>query len=123
MPAHYIPKARFRTEDASKHAQSLFDALRPWIEQAMVGEKRHRIASVNTPAVSRAADDLYCDCAQVLAACPDWEGALLAHHFAERGWPVDVELVRICHTWSTGLMDRVMNAYRHRGASLNPAHT
>lgn len=116
--SHYRPKARFRTDDASKHASSLYDALQPWIEQATVGQKRHRIASPHTSSINRAADDILCDCAQVLAACPDWDGALLAHHFALRGWPIDVELVRLCHTWSCALMDRIMTAWRHRGRTV-----
>ena len=112
--SHYRPKPRYRTDDASRHAASFYEALTPWVQQAVVGEKRHRIASANTPAINRAADDLLCDCAQVLAKSVEWEGALLAHGLAARGWPIDVELVRLCHTWSTSLMDRIMADYRAR---------
>lgn len=116
--SHYRPKPRFRSDDASRHARELFAALQPWVEQAIVGGKRHRIASQHTPSVNRAADDLLCDCAAALAESPEWEGALLAHRLAARGWPVDVELVRLCHTWSCGLMDRIMVAHRERGRSV-----
>lgn len=112
--SHYRPKPRYRTDDASRWAHEFHAALLPWIEQAIVGAKRHRIASPHTPAVNRAADDLLCDCAAALAESPEWDGALLAHHLATRGWPIDVELVRLCHTWSCALMDRIMAAYRLR---------
>ena len=112
--SHYKPKARFRSDDASKHASSLYEALQPWILDALGGQKRHRLESEAARGILRPADSIHADCAQVLAACPEWDGALLAHHFAGRGWPVDVELVRLCHTWSCSLMDRIMVAYRLR---------
>jgi hypothetical protein len=116
--AHYIPKPRFRTDDASRHANSLYEALEPWIATAIGGGKRHRICSLHSPSINRAADDILCDCAYVLATAAEWDGALMAHFFAEKGWPVDVELVRLCHTWSSGVMDQVMAAMRNRSSSL-----
>ena len=116
--SHYHPKPRYRSNDASTHAHSLYDAVRPWVEQAITGQKRHRLESEAARGISRPVDSIVADCAQVLAACPDWDGALLAHHFALRGWPVDVDLVRLCHQWSCSLMDKIMTAYRHREANL-----
>lgn len=114
MPEHYTPKPRFRTEDARAHCHHLYEHLQPWILDAVSGRKRHRLESENCRGAMRPADSILADCAQVLAACPDWDGALLAHHFADRGWPIDVQLVRFCHEWSCGLMDRIMAAHRAR---------
>ncbi len=116
--SHYRPKPRFRSEDAIRHHASLYDALQPWILDALSGQKRHRLESESARGIARPADSILADCAQVLAVAVEWDGALLAHHFAERGWPVDVELVRACHTWSCTLMDRIMAAHRARGANL-----
>lgn len=112
--SHYRPKAIYRTADASKHCYSLLAALEPWVQAASAGKKRHRLASPLSATANRSADDLLCDCAGALAEAFEWDGALLAHHLAARGWPVDVELVRLCHTWSTALMDRIMATYRAR---------
>lgn len=119
--SHYKPKPQYRSQDASKYAHEFCEALQPWICEAMTGQKRHRLASNNCSVVNRAADDILCDCAQVLAASAEWEGALLAHGLAERGWPIDVELVRACHSWSCGLMDAIMVRWRNRSGELNPA--
>ncbi len=115
MGGHYTPKLKYRSSDASRYAHDLYAALSPWLAAAAAGTKRHPIRSEANPEVERAADSLLCNCAAVLAECPDWEGALLAHHFAQRGWPVDCELVRLCHTWSVSLLDRIMARVRAQG--------
>lgn len=129
--SHYKPKACYLSTDVSRHVRGLFEALQPWIQSAMVGEKRHRIGAIiprlepgpeiYSRIINRDADTLLCDCAAALAASAEWEGALIAHHLANRGWPVDVELVRACHEWSCRLMDKIMAEWRNRGPGLNPA--
>jgi len=106
--AHYHPRAQFRSDDASQHANSLMHQLGEWCHGALAGERRHRLTATNSKLIARSVDELLGDCAWVLANAQEWEGALMAHLFATRGWPVDVELVRLCHQWSCSLMDRVM---------------
>lgn len=115
--SHYKPKPAFRSNDAARHCPAFYAALEPWLQEALTGQKRNRIPSHLSAAINRSADDLLCDCAAALAEAVEWEGALLAHRLALRGWPVDVALVRLCHTWSTSLMDRIMADWRERQKS------
>lgn len=113
--AHYVPKPQYRSDDASAHAASLVQALQLWVSAAQAGEKWARLTMPHSKLIARDADTIHCDVAAALAAALEWDGAILAHHLAHRGWPVDVELVRTCHQWSCGLMDRIMAERRARG--------
>lgn len=114
MPgAHYIPKTYYRSADASRYAREFHEALGTWIAEVRAGT-RLKFAEARTAFLAREADGLLCDCAQVLAASVEWEGALLAHGLAGRGWPIDRELVTACHAWSMALMDLKMAEHRKR---------
>jgi hypothetical protein len=119
--AHYVPKPQYRSEDASKHTDSFMQAVSGWYAEALAGQRRERLTAPSSKSIGRSHDDIRCDCAYALANAVEWDGALLAHYLALRGWPLDVDLVRACHVWSCGVLDRVMTFRRHSAGSLNPA--
>lgn len=121
MGRHYTPSRYYHALAASRQAAAFHAALLPWITLATAGKKRAPLNGSVATREPRSADETLSDCAWVLATARDWDGAWLAHHLAERGWPVDVELVRLCHEWSVKLMDRIMAEHRARSNPSTPS--
>lgn len=116
MPQYHVPRARFRTDDARRHAAGLHAALEPWLVLAVSGKKRHLLASYSRPELPRDADATLCDCAAALAAAVEWTGTALAQQLAARGWPTDPELEQHAHAFSVGVKNRLMADLRARTA-------
>ena len=116
MPQYHVPRARFRTDDARRHAAGLHEALAPWIAHATAGLKSHRLVSYSDTSKARDADATLCDCAAALASAVEWTGALIGEQLAARGWPVDAELEQLCHVFSVQVKNKLMATLRARAS-------
>lgn len=102
----HTPIARYRSEQACQYVDDCLAAIDLWIAAALTGCKRHPLESENHRGILRAADSIRADVAQVLADTPIWDGFLLAAALLHRGWPADLALAHMLHSWSCEIRQR-----------------
>jgi hypothetical protein len=115
---HYVPRPEYRSKDASDWAHSLNEHITRWICEALNGSRRRRLVSSSSKLIARSQDEIRCDIAQALAACPEWDGFSIAHALKERGWPADVDLVFQCNIWSSNLWPKIKARLAAGGRNL-----
>ena len=118
---HHVPLEQYRANDVRDHAPELMAALRPWIEAARSGLKRHGLlkyyrALERGPLDTRAAIDseLLGDITVALQNAMEWEGFTLGYELRMRDWPVDTELVQTCQRWSIATKSARIQAWRDK---------